>query len=1554
MKQTRTTLKELTAAYRAVLRHGILCNAIALGLIAATPAMAETITERQVLNGGVDVELTDVTASDINAGSAYGAAYYIDNLGGTVTVSGSEFSGNVAATSGAMEICEGVLNINGSTFTGNSATTSSGAIETWTRNNVLSINNSTFTENYAPTYGTISVFGKTDVNTINGSTFTGNRATATEEGGNDYDHGDAGAVYLGSEGKLKITDTEFDSNYAGIDGGAIATRNEHQNQTTAGLEIVGSTFTENTAGQRGGAIYANISHNTTLDGAASIVDSEFESNGAVKGGAIYNDKQDSAGNTSTLSISGSTFTENTATQDGGAIYSMGTLTLNDVEFDGNTAVNQGGAVFNYGELNIDGATFTSNKTTSIQFPSQGGAIFNSGDYDYLDVPSITANISNTTFGDKNDAAKGNQALQGGAIANESDLIDGEVTLTNVNFYNNKAFADTDDTDGHESSLGGAIWNQGIMTVNGDTEFVGNKAEGYNVEGGAIYNSGSLTFNDEVTFDSNTSTDINSGNGAFGGAISTGWTSETVFKKNAVFTGNKALSTAEKGTQGGAIFNGNIVTFEKGATFSENEAVYGGAVFNDDGTMTITDGTFTNNTAGDEGGAIFNYGGTVNLNAVNSDVVFSGNTANDVANDITNYGGTINLNAAEGREISFDGGIDGVAGTMNITGAGIVDLSTIKNHTVSVNAGELWLSNGAADGSNIAGSSTVAVNTGATLNSIDDLINSYSGITLNDGASFGLDIDFDAGDYDRYNIADNAHVTLSKVNMLSALNNGVSERALNIALNDKGNIAIDSSVTDSVKAYTSAGEFSLLGNGSANDGTISLTKINDNGGLDTAVDNTDTNADEAVVYQVTANETFTNGADTTIARADFIIHGGDKTITSDGAEGIKVANDSSLEVDNLTLSSFTGAAIENQGGDVSLSNVTFDNSNALAVKNVGFMEVKDSKFYAAVLNQGTYESDPTDYYDTFTNTAGATASFDEDTFHSAASLANDGTASFANGVTFDAGATITGDGVVNMLSGTTHFNDTASSNTLKLANGAKFDGTIVSTGTVDTRNGNIEEAGDLGAVSGGDLYVDANLVAGEVDTFASTTGANVKGIKLANAGYGTADKVELDVGDATLDSNLEVEGTNYYTSVTKDGDNIVFSDKLINESNMYNKLGSWSSGNYIKNSTGYGVGADATHLTVGQALTALDTAIGSMSGFGSQHYATNTGSVAANLTALDTAVYTNAGNIATNAGNIATNTADIATNAGNIATNTAAIATLNGTGAGSVSNSVKVGAEGADFTNAGTSAALGTATTVGGAINSVAAATDANTAALATITGTGAGSVSKTVTDTAENGTYTGAQVNGATGAATIKSALAATNTQVDANTAALATLNGTGAGSVSNSVKVGAEGADFTNAGTSAALGTAATVGGAINSVAAATDANTLAIGNMASLSGTHVSSTSDVVTNLNQLSAAIDAVGTGSLAAANTYTDQRVESMDKNLSAGVAGAVALSSVAVSGVERGEVSVGAGYGYFNGQSAAAFGAAMGLSNRWSVNAGAGVSNADVSFRAGTNYKFKLF
>ena len=117
-----------------------------------------------------------------------------------------------------------------------------------------------------------------------------------------------------------------------------------------------------------------------------------------------------------------------------------------------------------------------------------------------------------------------------------------------------------------------------------------------------------------------------------------------------------------------------------------------------------------------------------------------------------------------------------------------------------------------------------------------------------------------------------------------------------------------------------------------------------------------------------------------------------------------------------------------------------------------------------------------------------------------------------------------------------------------------------------------------------------------------------------------------------------------------------------------------------------------------------------------------------------------------------------------------------------------------------------------------------------------------------------------------------------------------------------------------------------------------------------------DVLT-LNAAKAYADAGNALTLNQANAYTDAKVDTLEKNVSGGIAAATALSAVEVSNVKRGEMSVGGGYGYYNGQSAGAFGMAMGLSDNWSVNAGAGIASGDetqVAFRAGTNYKFKLF
>ena len=692
--------------------HNILFGISVLPALLVMPALAEEITERQVLNE--DTVLDGVSATNIENSSTGGVILSYNKL----VIKNSEFSGN---SSGAAA----VLYDNSLTAYKNGGTYS------------VTIDNSSFTDNSAGDFGAVAIFSPGS--SVSNSTFSNNRATA-----NYANLGDgAGALFLGSESQTVISESIFSHNSSGTIGGAVATRpinywldTNYSGRGTnssegAKVDILSSTFEYNSAGTRGGAFFNSVYDSDAKAGYAYINDSYFNNNDANLGGAIFvegwtdsvgnnaklwvenshfnNNAAESNGgaiyNESVLTVNNNEFKNNTASENGGAIYnyvslnydgeieSIGDLTVNGGLFDSNVASARGGAIYNYGTATIDGAVFTGNKTTNITWESQGGAIFNSGDDDYLDVPSVTMVISNTTFGDVNDNTKGNSALQGGAIANESSLVDGLVTLNNVNFYYNKAFADTDDSDGYNSTLGGAVWNQGIMTVNGDTLFRGNTATGYNVEGGAIYNSGTLTFNDAVTFDSNVATDLNSGNGAYGGAIANSYGAEIVFKKLATFTNNSALSSADKGTQGGAINNQNSIVFEQGASFSGNTAVYGGAVFNEEtltidgastfdsniavdeggamfnlGDVDLTSAAFTNNSAESNGGAIANYAGNITFSGTN---VFQGNTANGSANDIYNRG---RITFVDGSTTTMDGGITG-DGTLNIASGATFNLGT---------------------------------------------------------------------------------------------------------------------------------------------------------------------------------------------------------------------------------------------------------------------------------------------------------------------------------------------------------------------------------------------------------------------------------------------------------------------------------------------------------------------------------------------------------------------------------------------------------------------------------------------------------------------------------------------------------------------------------------------------------------------------------------------------------------------------------------------------------------------------------------------------------------
>src|SRR5579884_1394995 len=136
-------------------------------------------------------------------------------------------------------------------------------------------------------------------------------------------------------------------------------------QTGAGLSLSGMTIqngapsAKSTGFQSGGAIYS--------DGALFLTgDDTLQHNSATgfgSGGAIYNDSD----TTSTLSVAGSRFSNDTAALYGGAIYdqsgNLGTTSITGSTFSGNTASSdQGGALYlsQSGTATLTADTFSGN------------------------------------------------------------------------------------------------------------------------------------------------------------------------------------------------------------------------------------------------------------------------------------------------------------------------------------------------------------------------------------------------------------------------------------------------------------------------------------------------------------------------------------------------------------------------------------------------------------------------------------------------------------------------------------------------------------------------------------------------------------------------------------------------------------------------------------------------------------------------------------------------------------------------------------------------------------------------------------------------------------------------------------------------------------------------------------------------------------------------------------------------------------------------------------------------------------------------------------------
>jgi parallel beta helix pectate lyase-like protein/S-layer family protein/polymorphic membrane protein len=404
-------------------------------------------------------------------------------------------------------------------------------------------------------------------------------------------------------------------------------------------------------------------------GTLTITNSIFSGNSASgyhsAGGGIINDD--------TLIITNSTFSGNSA-EVGGAIYNNGTLgmlTVTDSTFSGNSALD-GGGIFNYDTLTVTNSTFSGNGTSS--YGSSGGGISN----------YKTLTVTNSTFFE-------NSATYGGGIRNGDFYNPSTLTVTNSTFSVNSA------------SYGGAIDNAGTLTINNgtfsgnhisqgmggaiasyrgtldvtDSTFSNNNAVvnpyfvGGGGEGGAIYTQTVLTVTNS-TFDGNQA--------SRGGALSCNSNTSAITSTNSTYVSNSALS--DSAGDGGAIY-ANCHSTIVASTFASNTAThYAGAILTDDDSdlTEITNSTFYDNAAlSGSGGGVANYGG---LSIKNS--TFSNNNASSGGAIRNGLGGFLSLrnsilaNSVGGVDcINPDGtpAVENINNLVETTGAGFESCGT---------------------------------------------------------------------------------------------------------------------------------------------------------------------------------------------------------------------------------------------------------------------------------------------------------------------------------------------------------------------------------------------------------------------------------------------------------------------------------------------------------------------------------------------------------------------------------------------------------------------------------------------------------------------------------------------------------------------------------------------------------------------------------------------------------------------------------------------------------------------------------------------------------------
>jgi len=281
-----------------------------------------------------------------------------------------------------------------------------------------------------------------------------------------------GGAIVNEGGTVRLANGSLVQNQASNQGGGIF-------NTGFGTVTLDETILRNNTAVSGGGIFNEdgvvILRNTTVDdntassgpgggvlsgGILTIFDSTLSGNNANEvGGAILSVPSP----TGTLTIAGSTLTQNVSGLDGGGIFNGGgQMTISSTTLDNNLADN-GGGIYSSGTVTMTNSTLSQNQALA----AFGGGIYNDG-------PSTSiAVLTNTTLAQNEAAVNGAGLYNDGAAVTLINTIAAENTPGGDCFNNSGSIADaghnldSDTTCGFAPpSIAGGNANLGPLQANG--------------------------------------------------------------------------------------------------------------------------------------------------------------------------------------------------------------------------------------------------------------------------------------------------------------------------------------------------------------------------------------------------------------------------------------------------------------------------------------------------------------------------------------------------------------------------------------------------------------------------------------------------------------------------------------------------------------------------------------------------------------------------------------------------------------------------------------------------------------------------------------------------------------------------------------------------------------------------------------------------------------------------------------------------------------------------------------------------------------------------------